>query len=102
MCSYRSIAGAFITPPSLHVEAETAGRIPTFNRLRNGSELFTDQIIKANVGSGVGAGIPANRCLIYIYNVSQMFDSQHTIVVARDDPAVVEDRVQLFVENVID
>ena len=70
-------AGATRTATGSRIEAKRASRISALTGLCESREALADDIESANVTRRVGAGGPADRCLVYEHDVSKLLCTVH-------------------------
>ena len=80
-----AIALAGFAAPALDVEAEAAGLVAPRSRFLGLREQFANRREQAGVGGGVGARRAANRALVDVYHLVEVFQALHVFKAARRD-----------------
>src|SRR5262249_38336620 len=98
----RPFAGALLAAAALDVEAEGRGGEAAPPGLVGPGEQRADRVIEADVRRRVGARGPADRGLIDVDHVADVLAAGEFVVLAGEDTAVVEERIEAFLDDRVD
>ena len=97
-----ALPAAVLAAAALDVEAEPRGRVAARLGLGRGGEELPDLVVDADVGGGVGARRAPDRRLVDVDDIVEVLDPLDAVVLAGEHAAVVEERVELLVEDLVD
>ena len=96
-----AVAGAGFAPPSLYIEGEAAFGIAAGAGVLGPREEGADQIKDAGIGRRIRPGSPADRGLVDIDDLVQLFDPLDVLVLTGDGARPVQVMGQSLIEDFV-
>src|SRR5262249_32097522 len=97
----RAFPAALLTAAALYVEAESRGGVAALAGIGGLGEQRANRVVEADVGRGGRARGAADRRLVGVDHIADMFIAWEVVVGAGKDAAVVEERKETLVDDLV-